>query len=356
MLGLGGGVFLVPFLNVALGFPLNVAAGVGLMTVVATSSVVARGTNRGLVNLRLGMILQIAAAAGGYYGGSYAQQIPEHALQLTFAIVTAVIAAIMLSRLERRNVILDTSIESGPFGGRYYEHETGQEVVYRTRRLPAALGVSLVAGSISGLLGIGGGILQVPALNAWCGVPLRAAAATSAIMIGITAAASAPLYYARGDIVAAARRGSRARNVLRLARGIVVRRTRPREVAQDADGRGVVVRVGDVRDESLMTTDTGARETSFERIVSAVMLVVFWSAFSALGAGLILWVATPATDAGALAMAAGLLGLLLMPMLRVVWALATALAERDWLMLGATLTVLAILIALTLRDAATLEH
>jgi len=201
MLGLGGGVFLVPLLNVALGFPLNVAAGVGLMTVVATSSVVARGTNRGLVNLRLGMILQIAAAAGGYYGGRYAQQIPEHTLQLTFAIVTAVIAAIMLSRLERRNVILDTSIERGPFGGRYYEHETGQEVVYRTRRLPAALGVSLVAGSISGLLGIGGGILQVPALNAWCGVPLRAAAATSAIMIGITAAASAPLYYARGDIV-----------------------------------------------------------------------------------------------------------------------------------------------------------
>jgi uncharacterized membrane protein YfcA len=74
-------------------------------------------------------------------------------------------------------------------------------VVYRTRRAPAALGVSLVAGSVSGLLGIGGGILQVPALNAWCGVPLRAAAATSAVMIGITAAASAPLYYVRGDVV-----------------------------------------------------------------------------------------------------------------------------------------------------------
>jgi uncharacterized protein len=202
MLGLGGGVFLVPFLNVALGFPLNVASGVGLMTVVATSSVVARGTDRGLVNLRLGMVLQVAAAAGGYFGGSYAQHIPEHALQLMFAVVTAAIAAIMLSRLERRNVILDTSMDAGPFGGRYYEAECGQEIVYRTRRLPAAVGVSLVAGSISGLLGIGGGILQVPALNAWCGVPLRAAAATSAIMIGITAAASAPLYYARGDIVA----------------------------------------------------------------------------------------------------------------------------------------------------------
>jgi hypothetical protein len=101
---------------------------------------------------------------------------------------------------------------------------------------------------------------------------------------------------------------------------------------------------------------TSPSESSFERIVSALMLVVFWTSFSALGAGLILWLAAPATDAGALAMAAGLLGLLLLPMLRVVWALATALAVRDWLMLGATLAVLAILIALTLRDAARVEH
>ena len=201
-LGLGGGVFLVPFLNVALGFPLRMASGVGLMTVVATSSVVARGTGRrGVVNLRLGMVLQIAAAAGGYFGGTVARRIPEHLMQAMFATVTAGIAIIMLSRLERRNVILDTAVDPGRFGGRYYEEESGQDVLYRVRRVPTALGVSLIAGSISGLFGLGGGILQVPALNAWCGVPLRAAAATSAVMIGITAAASAPLYYVRGDIV-----------------------------------------------------------------------------------------------------------------------------------------------------------
>src|SRR4030095_7642338 len=106
----------------------------------------------------------------------------------------------MLSRLERRNIILDTSTDPGPFGGRFYDGECGREGVYRTRRLPTDFGVSCSAGGIAGLLGIGGGILQVPALNAWCGVPLRAAAATSSIMIGITAAASAPLYYSRGDI------------------------------------------------------------------------------------------------------------------------------------------------------------
>jgi uncharacterized membrane protein YfcA len=201
-LGLGGGVFLVPFLHAVLGYPLNVASGVGLMTVVATSSVVARGTSRsGLVNLRLGMVLQIAAASGGYFGGTLARHVPEQQLQLIFSAVSGAIAVLMLSRLERRNVILDPSIDPGRFGGRYYEDESGQTVVYRTRRLPAALAVSGVAGSVSGLLGIGGGILQVPALNAWCGVPMRPAAATSAILIGITAAASAPLYYARGDIV-----------------------------------------------------------------------------------------------------------------------------------------------------------
>ena len=83
--------------------------------------------------------------------------------------------------------------------------------------------------------------------------------------------------------------------------------------------------------------------------MSAVIVVVFWTSFIALAAGLPLWLAVPAGDAGALALASGLLGLLLIPMLRLLWALAAASARRDWLMLGATLTVLAILIALTLR-------
>jgi uncharacterized membrane protein YfcA len=202
LLGLGGGVFLVPFLNAALGVPFNVASGVGLMSVIATSSVVsASGAGRRPVNLRLGMVLQIASSAGGLLGGVYVARMPPRALYIMFAAVTAVIAAIVLSRAGRRNVILDRSTAPGAFGGRFYEEESGQEVVYRVRRLPAAVAVSFAGGSVSGLLGIGGGILQVPALTAWCGVPLRAAAATSAVMIGITAVASAPIYYARGNVV-----------------------------------------------------------------------------------------------------------------------------------------------------------
>ena len=202
LLGVGGGVFLVPFLNAALGLPFNVASGVGLMTVIATSSVVsATGSERRPANLRLGMVLQIASSAGGLLGGIYVVRLPHQVLYIMFAIVTASIAIVVMSRLDRRNIILDNTADPGSFGGRYFEEESKQEVVYRTRNLPIALAVSLVGGSISGLLGIGGGILQVPALNAWCGVPLRVAAATSAVMIGVTAVASAPIYYARGDVV-----------------------------------------------------------------------------------------------------------------------------------------------------------
>jgi hypothetical protein len=105
-----------------------------------------------------------------------------------------------------------------------------------------------------------------------------------------------------------------------------------------------------------MTTNEGrATETSAERVMAAVMVVVFWTSFLALAAGLALWLAVPGSDAAALALASGLLGLLLIPMLRLIWVLAGASARRDWLTFGATLAVLAILIALTLRDAAMLR-
>jgi len=203
MLGIGGGVFLIPLLNVGLGLPFKTASGISLMTVIATSNVVAASAaSRRVVNLRLGMLLQVAAVAGGLSGALIVESLEVRTLYIVFASVTAVIAVVMLSRLDRRNVILDSSIDPGALGGRFYEDESGREVVYRVRRLPAAFGVSLGGGVVSGLLGIGGGILQVPALNAWCGVPMRVAAATTASMIGITALGSAPIYYARGHIAA----------------------------------------------------------------------------------------------------------------------------------------------------------
>jgi uncharacterized membrane protein YfcA len=201
LLGLGGGVFLVPFLNVVMGLPVKVAAATSLLGVVATSSAVsAERAGRGLINLRLGMLLEVASAAGGYAGGLTLERLADRSVFLFFALVTAAISIIMLARLDRRNVILDPRVDPGLLGGRFYDPESGQEVVYQMRNIPVALGASLVAGSISGILGIGGGVLKVPVLVAWCGVPMRAAAATSALMIGVTAVASVPIQYANGYI------------------------------------------------------------------------------------------------------------------------------------------------------------
>lgn len=201
MLGIGGGVFLVPFLNVVLGLPLPVASGISLMTVIATSSAVATGggTQR-LINMRLAMVLQVAASGGALLGALTVVRLPGNALRLTFAAVTAAVALLMLRGLDQRNIVRDCSVDKGAFGGRFVDADCGEEVVYRTRRVPLAFAVSGVAGFISGLLGLGGGILIVPALNAWCSVPMRAAAATSSVMIGVTALASAPIFYARGHI------------------------------------------------------------------------------------------------------------------------------------------------------------
>ena len=202
LLGLGGGVFLVPFLLIVQGLSFRQAAGISLMTVIATSSAVsARTAGHRLINLRLGMVLEIATTAGGLAGGVTAQALSQRALALLFGLVTALVAVVMTTRLDRRNVIMDEGAQPGRLGARIHDPETGREVVYRVRRLPLALVASFLAGNVSGLLGIGGGILKVPALNTWCGVPMRAAAATSALMIGVTAVATAPIYYAHGEII-----------------------------------------------------------------------------------------------------------------------------------------------------------
>jgi uncharacterized membrane protein YfcA len=203
LLGLGGGIFLVPFLVLVIKVPMHAAVGISLMTVIATSSVVsAERMARSLINLRLGMLLEVATTAGGLTGGVVVWMLSPALLQRLFGVVAAAAALVMLGRLDRRNVILDPAVSPGRLGGRYYEEESGGPVAYRVRRVPLAMGISFVAGSVSSLLGLGGGIIKVPALNAWCGVPLRAAAATSAFMIGVTATAGAVIYYGRGEIVA----------------------------------------------------------------------------------------------------------------------------------------------------------
>jgi uncharacterized membrane protein YfcA len=201
LLGLGGGIFLVPFLNLGLGFPIAMAAAISLTTVIATSSSVTAGrAGMNLMNFRFGMLLEVATAGGSVLGGITAQFVAQTTLQRLFAFVTGAIAVVTIVRSKRRNIIIDPTVDPGRLGGRFFDAETGTTVVYQIKRLPLAVIVSFIAGNVSSLLGIGGGFMKVPVLNAWCGMPLRAAAATSAFMIGVTATGGAIIYYGSGQL------------------------------------------------------------------------------------------------------------------------------------------------------------
>jgi uncharacterized membrane protein YfcA len=200
MLGIGGGVFLVPLLTLAFGIPFRAAVAASLISVIATATASSTvNLDRGLVNMRLAMALEVATSVGGLGGGLAASLLTASQLFLLFGVTLAVMGVLMVLRSGRRNVIADVSVDPGRLGGRLQEGDV--TYVYRIRRLPVAMGASLAAGAVSGLLGLGGGIIKVPVLNTFCGVPIRVAAATSAFMIGVTAAASVFVYFSRGDIV-----------------------------------------------------------------------------------------------------------------------------------------------------------
>ena len=212
LLGTGGGVLLIPVLLLGFGLPMHNAVATSIISVVATSTAVASvNVERGTANMRLGMVLEIATALGALAGGLTAHLLSASTLEIIFAIALLPTAILMWrgvtenassaeSTLDSRAGVLDLPPETSPLAGRYFDPQLGREIVYRVRRIWAGLGISFLAGNLSGLLGIGGGVFKVPALHLACGVPIKAAAATSNFMIGVTATTSAFLYFGHGEV------------------------------------------------------------------------------------------------------------------------------------------------------------
>lgn len=200
LLGLGGGVFLIPFLVLVLGLPIHQAVATSIVAVIATSSAgAAMNLERHTVNMRLGMLLEIGTVLGAIAGGITANYLSGAVLARLFAALLFVVSLLMVRRA-RTHTGSETVHLDGILPGTYADDATGQPVTYTVKRIPAVMGVSLVAGNVSGLLGIGGGIFKVPAMSMISGIPIKAATATSNFMIGVTAAASAFIYFAHGHL------------------------------------------------------------------------------------------------------------------------------------------------------------
>lgn len=199
--GVGGGLVIVPLLSIVLGVPLHNAIAVSLLGVIAVSTTAsANYLQAGLVSRRIGLALLAATTVGGIIGGYTAGLVDARVLAAVFGVVLIAVALRMLFGHEAE--VAEIIDEPGrlEFDASYVEPLTGEEVAYRVRNLGPASVVSVFAGIISGLLGIGGGVINVPTMNVLMGVPIRVALTTSTYMLGATAVASAVLYFSRGEV------------------------------------------------------------------------------------------------------------------------------------------------------------
>jgi uncharacterized membrane protein YfcA len=204
LFGLGGGVLIIPFLTLVEGVPVPLAVGASIVSVVATSSAsAATYVQDHLTNLRLGMFLEIGTVAGAITGAFVAAFLPPSALFILFGLIL-LYATIIMIRARRidfpPNVRPDRTSRVLALGSQYEDHSLNRVVKYEVTRTPLTVFVGYFAGIVSGLLGVGGGIINVPTMNLLSKVPVKVASATSNFMIGVTAAASASVYLLRGDV------------------------------------------------------------------------------------------------------------------------------------------------------------
>ena len=200
LLGLGGGIFMVPLLVFLLGVPLQVASGASILAVLATSIAAAsKYVKDDMTNLRLGLFLELATTLGALMGAFAVPFVSDQILRIVFGLTLVYAAGIMYHQTRKTGRSWSMAPNDGlaerlSLGGSYYDTARDETVEYGVSRTPATLAVSYVAGIISGLLGIGGGGIKVPAMNVVGNIPMKAAVATSNFMIGVTAAASALVY------------------------------------------------------------------------------------------------------------------------------------------------------------------
>jgi uncharacterized membrane protein YfcA len=211
ILGIGGGIFLVPALVLIFNIPVHHAIATSIVSVIATSSAVAStNVEKGLANMRLGMTLEVATVLGAMSGALTAKWLSEATLLRIFAVVLLIVTvllgwksikgerAAMLN--SQRTILNDPPDDLGLLGASFYDPAEGGQISYRVRKAPLGFLASLVAGNLSGLLGVGGGFIKVPVIHLVCNVPMKAAAATSNFMIGVTAVASAFIYFGRSEV------------------------------------------------------------------------------------------------------------------------------------------------------------
>ena len=195
LLGLGGGFIMVPLLTLFFKYPVHISVATSLITIVATSSNIS-GVNiiSGHTNIRYGLFLETTTVVSAIAGSLISVSLNEKIVMIIFSIVLIAIAALYYFRRNVSDEYIEDKNLSSFFSSSFYDVNMRKYINYRPSKVVITGGISAFAGLLSGLLGIGGGVIKVPAMNMLSKLPIKAATATSNFMIGVTAAAGSIVY------------------------------------------------------------------------------------------------------------------------------------------------------------------
>ena len=207
MVGLGGGIIMVPALTILLGVDIKNAISASLISLVATSVIaVSAFAKKQLVHFKLGLILESTTILGSFAGSYIGVYLDSKILMILFASLMVVAALMLLRNLktDSDDVVYDSKVSDDKerffdITGKYFSEHSNESLPFKVKRVPFIIGFSTFAGAISGMLGVGGGIIKVPMIHLIGGVPIKVASATSSFMIGFTGLAGAIVYFVHGQ-------------------------------------------------------------------------------------------------------------------------------------------------------------
>ncbi|MEM3667817.1 MAG: sulfite exporter TauE/SafE family protein [Thermoplasmatales archaeon] len=206
MAGLGGGILIVPFLTVLLNVNIDYAIGASIIAVIATSSGSAYAYVKEKVsNIRIGTFLVLFTVPGAIIGAVIEGFSRPQYLFLVFGLVLFICIFAIYKRFKEEENLVPVAVDDKladklKLHSKYYDPRLKKEIKYKVHHVKEGSLVMFFAGIISGLLGIGSGALNVLAMDLFMKLPIKVSTTTSNFMIGITAAASASIYFLRGDV------------------------------------------------------------------------------------------------------------------------------------------------------------
>lgn len=203
LVGLGGGVVVIPILTIGLGVDIHFAIGASIVSVIATSSgAAATYVKDKMTNLRIGMFLELGTTSGAIVGALIAAYVNSVILELVFG---SILLLSLLPLIRQIGEDIPKGAELEGLSKRLsltgtYEEIDGSTITYNATHPGQGLAGMVVAGLVSGLLGIGSGTFKVLSMDLAMKLPMKVSTTTSNFMIGVTAAASAGIYFVRGDV------------------------------------------------------------------------------------------------------------------------------------------------------------